>query len=104
MRYLKKWDVIGKKELDNAKPQIKKGDFVVVNTGWHKYFPTYGYTFFNYFPGFYTEAAEWFVEHEVKAVAIDGGAVDHPLAHCPLDKNAPWLYRRYMDETGKEAN
>ncbi len=33
MRYLKKWDIIGAKDLDNAKPKIKKGDFVVVNTG-----------------------------------------------------------------------
>jgi kynurenine formamidase len=104
MRYLKKWDIIGKKDLDNAKPKIKKGDFVVVNTGWHKYFPEYGYVFFNHFPGFYTEAAEWFIEHEVKAVAIDGGASDHPCAHTPLDKYAPWLYKEYKDETGKDAN
>jgi len=104
MRYLKKWDVIGKKDLDNAKPQIKKGDFVVVNTGWHKYFPTYGYVFFNYFPGFYTEAAEWFVEHEVKAVAIDGGASDHPLAHAPLKKWNPNLWEEYKQETGKDSD
>ena len=104
MRHLKKWDIIGKKDLDNAKPKIKKGDFVVVNTGWHKYYPDQGYVFFNHFPGFYTEAAEWFVEHEVKAVAIDGGATDSPLAHIPLDKYAPWLYKEYLDETGKDAN
>ncbi|MFC2007373.1 cyclase family protein [Chloroflexota bacterium] len=104
MRYLKKWDVIGAKDLDNAKPEIKKGDFVVVNTGWHKYFPKQGYVFFNHFPGFYTEAADWFVEHEVKAVAIDGGACDHPLAHTPLKKWAPNLWEEYMQETGKDAD
>ena len=104
MRHLKKWDIIGKKELDNAKPQIKKGDFVVINTGWHKYFPDQSYIYFNHFPGFYTEAAEWFIEHEVKAVAIDGGAIDSPLAHTPLDKFAPWLYNEYLQETGKDAN
>src|SRR4030067_338195 len=66
---------------DAPKPQIKKGDFVVVNTGWHKYFPKQGYIYFNHFPGFYTEAADWFIEHEVKAVANDGGATEHPCAH-----------------------
>jgi kynurenine formamidase len=104
MRHLKKWDIIGEKDLDNARPKIQKGDFVVINTGWHKYFPTQSYDFFNYFPGFYTEAAEWFVEHDVKAVAIDGGAMDSPLAHCPLDKTASWLYQEYREVTGKDPN
>jgi kynurenine formamidase len=102
MRHLKKWDVIGRKELDAAAPKIKKGDFVVINTGWHKYFPKYPYVFFNHYPGFYTEAADWFVEHEVKAVAIDGGAMDHPCAHAPLDKYASWLCKEYIEETGKD--
>ncbi len=104
MRYLKKWDVIGKKDLDNAKPEIKKGDFVVINTGWHKYFPDQSYIYFNHFPGFYTEAADWFTEHEVKAVAIDGGAMDHPLAHTPLYKYAPWLRDEYMKERGEDPD
>ena len=104
MRHLKKWDIIGKKELDAAKPKIKKGDFVVINTGWHQYFPNNGYVFFNHFPGFYTEAADWFIEHEVKAVAIDGGAMDHPCAHPPLHKYAPWLRDEYIQERGQDPD
>jgi kynurenine formamidase len=44
------------------------------------------------------------VEKKVRAVAIDGGAMDSPLAHRPLDKYAPWLYLEYLEETGKDAN
>jgi len=104
MRYMKKWDIIDKKALDNAKPKIKKGDFVVINTGWHKYFPTYGYQYFNHFPGCYTEAAEWFIEHEIKALAVDGGATDHPCAHTPLHKWAPNLRDEYMQERGEDPD
>jgi kynurenine formamidase len=104
MRHLKKWDVIGRKELDAAKPKIKKGDFVVINTGWHKYFPAYGYTYFNHYPGCYTEAAEWFVEHEIKCLAVDGGATDHPLAHTPLYKWNPNLRDEYMQERGEDPD
>jgi kynurenine formamidase len=104
MRHKAKWDIIGAKDLDQAKPRIKKGDIVIVNTGWHKYFLTKSYDFFNYYPGFYTEAAEWFVDHQVKCVGIDGGAMDSPLAHRPLDKYAPWLYAEYLEATGKDAN
>ena len=104
MRHKGKWDIITAEDLENAKPEIKKGDFVVINTGWHKYFKTKSYDFFNYFPSFYDSAGEWFVEKKVKAVAIDGGAMDSPLAHRPLDKYAPWLYQEYLEETGKDAN
>ena len=104
MRHKGKWDIITDKDLEKAKPKIEEGDFVVINTGWHKYFKTKPYTFFNYFPGFYDSAGEWLVKKKVKAVAVDGGAMDSPLAHRPLDKYAPWLYQEYLDETGKDAN
>ncbi|OGO24062.1 MAG: hypothetical protein A2144_12300 [Chloroflexi bacterium RBG_16_50_9] len=104
MRHKKKWDIITAEDLENAKPKIKEGDFVVVNTGWHKYFLTHHYVYMNYYPGFYDSAAEWLVKKKVRAVAVDGGALDTALAHCPLDKQAPWLYTEYLEETGKDAN
>ena len=78
MRPKRKRDIITSEDLENAKPEIKEGDFVVVNTGWHKYFKIKPYDFFNYFPSFYDSAGEWFVEKKVKAVAIDGGVMDSP--------------------------
>jgi kynurenine formamidase len=104
MRHKKKWDIITPKDLEEANPQIKEGDFVVINTGWHKYFKDNSYDFFNYYPGLYKEAAEWLVDHKIKALAVDGGATDTALAHRPLDKYAPWLYTEYKEVTGKDAN
>jgi kynurenine formamidase len=104
MRHKGKWDIITAADLEKARPRIQEGDFVVVNTGWHKYFLTQPYVFMNHYPGFYDSAAAWLVRKKVKAVAVDGGALDSPLAHCPLDKNAPWLYQEYLEETGKDAN
>lgn len=103
-RHTKKWDIITGDDLEKATPKVERGDFVVVNTGWHKYFLTESYDYFNYFPGFYESAGEWFADKGVKAVAVDGGATDTPLAHRPLDKYAPWLYQEYLEETGKDAN
>ena len=34
----KKWEVITADDLENASPQIREGDIVIVNTGWHKYY------------------------------------------------------------------
>jgi kynurenine formamidase len=104
MRYLNKWDIIGKKDLGNAQPPIKDGDFVIINTGWHRYFPTDSYKYFNHYPGCYTEAAEWIREHNIKGLAQDVAASDHPLAHTPLHKYAPWLRDEYIKERGQDPD
>ncbi len=101
MRHKKKWDRITPEDLENAKPKIEPGDFVVINTGWHKKWRVSNYEYFNHYPGLVKEAAYWFVEKKVKAVAGTWGAIDHPLAHVPLSQKMPWLYEDYTKETGK---
>ena len=51
-------------------PEIRPGDIVIVNTGWHH---NYGDSaeYYAYSPGFYKEAGEWFVARGVKAVGTD---------------------------------
>ncbi|MCR4443349.1 MAG: cyclase family protein [Peptococcaceae bacterium] len=98
----KKWEKITPQMLENVTPKIQKGDFVVLNTGWHKLYRVKNYEYMNYYGGLYREAAEWFVEKGVKAVAVDQGALDHPLAHPPLEETMPWLYREYKKETGRD--
>ena len=73
-----KWEIITAEDLEKAEPPIEKGDIVIVNTGWHRY---WGDTvkYFCYAPGFYLEAGEWFVKKGVKVVGIDTQALDHTL-------------------------
>jgi kynurenine formamidase len=103
-RYMQKWHVISPEDLENAKPKIEPGDFVVFNTGWHKYWKKDNYVYFNHYPSLYKEGAEWLLEKKIKALAIDGGAIDTPLAHAPLAKNAPWLRDEYVAETGRDPD
>ena len=53
MRHKGKWDIITAEDLEKATPKIEKGDFVVLNTGWHKHFLTPHYVYMNHFPSFY---------------------------------------------------
>lgn len=99
-----KWEVITPKMLEKARPKIQQGDFVVLNTGWHKKFRVNNYAYMNHYGGLYREAGEWFLEKGVKAVAVDQAALDHPLAHFPLSKFAPWLDTEYRRETGKDPD
>ncbi|MEM4382758.1 MAG: cyclase family protein [Candidatus Caldarchaeum sp.] len=107
----KKWEIITAEDLEKAEPPIERGDIVIVNTGWHKY---WGDTvkYFCYAPGFYKEAGEWFVKKGVKAVGIDTQALDHPLGtrevwHQPGgdERNTvvPWLADEYKKETGRDV-
>lgn len=101
-----KWEVVTAKDLEQAQPQIREGDIVIVNTGWHH---TYGdnSAYYAYSPGFYEEAGEWFARRGVKAVGTDTQALDHPLAtaigpHGPgaPDGLLPWACEEYFQETG----
>lgn len=101
-RYMKKWDVVTAKDLENATPRIEEGDIVIMNTGWHKYWRVNDYIYYNHYPGMYQEAGEWLLEKKVKMVGGTWGATDHPLAHHPIKENYPVLYEEYVQETGRD--
>ena len=103
-RYMKKWDVVTVKDLENAKPKIEEGDIVIMNTGWQRYWRVNDYIYYNYYPGMYTEAGEWLLDKKVKMVGGTWGATDHPLAHYPLKLMYPHLYEEYKQDTGKDAD
>jgi len=101
-----KWEKIMPEDLEKAKPKIEKGDIVIINTGWHKYWGD-STKYFCYSPGLYKEAGEWFVEKGVKAVGVDQQALDHPLATAiaphgpgPLRKD---ICEEYKKETGHDV-
>ena len=106
LRYLEntRWQFVTPEDLEKAKPKIEPGDFVVFNTGWHKFWRWDNYAYFNYYPSLSPEAAEWLVKKKVKGVAGTWGATDSPLWHYPLSQTMPWLHREYKKETGKDAD
>jgi kynurenine formamidase len=106
MRHKKKWDTISAEDFEKARPKIQKGDFVVVNTGWHHWFKPIGmgdraYEYFHYYPGLIPSAAEWLIKKKVKAIAGTWPVCDHSLSFA-TQKYLPWLYNDYVRETDKE--
>ena len=105
----KKWEVITPDDLEKATPQIREGDIVIVNTGWHHYYSDSA-QYYAYGPGFYKEAGDWFVQKKVKAVGIDVQALDHPFGtaigpHGPGGPEGllPWACKEYKEETGRDV-
>ncbi len=104
-----KWEVITAEDLENARPEIRPGDIVIVNTGWHKYYSD-SQQYYGYSPGFYKEAGEWFAKRRVKMVGTDTQALDHPFGtaigpHGPGAPHGllPQLNAEYKRETGRDV-
>jgi len=73
-----KWEVITAEDLENATPEIREGDIVIVNTGWHRFWGD-SRKYFVESPGTYDEAGAWLAAKKVKGFGIDCQALDHPL-------------------------
>ena len=75
----KSYEAITAKDLDAARPEVQKGDIVVIVTGWHhKYSDALEY--YGESPGLSKDAAQWLVDKACKLVAVDTQQIDHPLA------------------------
>jgi kynurenine formamidase len=102
----KKWGLIEPSDLERAKPAIKAGDIVLINTGWHRKYAD-SKEYFGYAPGLSKHAAEWLVKKRVKLVGIDTACIDHPLAtSLGPHRNGPqikYLLPEYKEASGREA-
>ena len=102
----KKWGLIEPSDLERAKPAIKAGDIVLINTGWHRKYSD-SKEYFGYAPGLSKHAAEWLVKKRVKLVGVDTACIDHPLAtSLGPHRNGPqikYLLPEYKEATGREA-
>lgn len=69
-------------DLEAGNLEIRAGDLVVINTGWHRQYRTPGQDregaqyYFTQHPGLCTESAQWLVERGVYTILIDTPAID----------------------------
>ncbi len=93
-------------DLEKAKPEIRAGDIVLINTGWHDRYAD-SKEYFGYAPGLSKQAAEWLVKKKVKLVGVDTACVDHPLAtSLGPHRNGPqikYLLPEYKKAKGRDA-
>ncbi len=87
----KDWQLITAKDLDDAvaragmKNSELKGMVLCLRTGMHLKFDD-SKEYYHYSLGCGIEAGEWFLKHQVKVVAMDQQALDHPL-HTSMGNN-----------------
>jgi len=115
---IERWGLIGPKHLEAAcekvgiKPAELKGMILCLNTGMHHKFDD-SKEYYHYSCGTGVEAGRWFVKHQVKCVAMDMQALDHPL-HTAMGNNGMTrmnligasgkpITEEYIEQFGEEA-
>lgn len=108
LRHKKNWDKITAEDL-KAAGEIREGDIVAINTGWHhKYSDSLEY--FGQAPGLTLDAAEYLIEKKIKMAAVDMPYVDCPIATVLTDhvgRPGPFMKRlvpTYLEEHGGDAH
>jgi kynurenine formamidase len=79
---LEDWSVITP-EMITSRMDVKKGDILIYNTGYHRYFNGGPYEdeerYYLRHPGGHRRLAEWIVEMELAWTGFDCGSGDHPM-------------------------
>jgi kynurenine formamidase len=101
-----KWGVVGPADLEQAKPEIRANDIVMINTGSHHNWGDND-DYFGYSPGFDRAAGEWLAAKQVKLVGIDVQSLDHVLGTKMVAHGTgpthPHLMAEYKALTGHEV-
>lgn len=96
------WDII-KPEHITSQVEVKKGDILIVHTGFHKYYqgaPQQDLVrYFTMHPGGGVELAEWMGEMEIRWWGIDAGSGDHPM-NTTIRNMRPDILKKFEEHVG----
>ena len=99
------WDII-KPEHITSKVEVKKGDILIIHTGFHRYYqgqPNQDLVrYFTMHPGGGVELARWMAEMEIRWWGIDAGSGDHPMNTTIRDMR-PDMLARFEKHVGMKA-
>jgi kynurenine formamidase len=103
------WHIITPEEIqaacDKDGIEIRPNDWVIINTGFHRYWRKNNDKYFNYYPGLGPDACKWLMfEKKIKGISGTWGATDSVMWHCPAVEQMPWLAKNYKAATGRDID
>lgn len=103
------WHIITPEDVEKAckkdNLEIRPYDWVVMDTGFHRFWRINNDKYFNYYPGLGPEVCKYLMfEKHIKGISGTWGATDSCLWHCPTKEQMPWLYNNYKLATGRDLD
>lgn len=100
-----KWGVITPEDLEQARPTIREGDIVMINTGFHHKWGDSD-EYFSYGCGINGAGARWLADKKIKMVGYVAQANDHPIATKLAEHGSgpshPHLIDEWKEEFGRD--
>ena len=97
------WSIIEPEHI-TSKVEVKKGDILIIHTGYHRYYegkPEQDLTrYFCMHPDGTHVLAEWMLDMEISWWGVDAGSGDHPL-NTTIRHMRPDLTKRFEEKVGK---
>ncbi|MBQ5813183.1 MAG: cyclase family protein [Clostridia bacterium] len=103
------WRIITPEDVDRACEkdglEIRENDWVIIDTGFHRFWRINNDKYFNYYPGLGPEVCKYLMfEKKIKGISGTWGATDSPLWHYPVKEQMPWLATNYKLATGRDID
>lgn len=103
------WRIITPEDVERACAkdglEIRPNDWVIMDTGFHRYWRINNDKYFNYYPGMGPEVCKYLMfDKKIKGISGTWGATDSPLWHYPAKEQMPWLYKNYHLATGRDLD
>lgn len=103
------WRIITPEDVERACAQdgleIRPNDWVVMDTGFHRFWRVNNDKYYNYYPGMGPEVCKYLMfDKKIKGISGTWGATDSPLWHYPAKEQMPWLYQNYKLATGRDLD
>jgi arylformamidase len=103
---IRDWDFLYPEQITD-KVDVKEGDILIINYGWHKYFwgckEQSEEKYFCYHPGPSKELADWMIKKKLRWFGVDTGSADHPMNIPILRRSRPDLVKKFEQKIGKSV-
>ena len=100
------WSVITPKMIEDAPVDVKEGDILIINTGFHKYWEGQEnqdlVKYFCMHPGGKIELLEWMLDKKIKWFGIDCGSGDHAM-NTSIRNMRPDLAKKFENQIGMSS-
>jgi Predicted metal-dependent hydrolase len=104
------WRIITPEDVENACKkdglEIRENDWVIMDTGFHRYWRINNDKYFNYYPGLGPEVCKYLMfEKHIKGISGTWGRDRLPRSwHYPVKEQMPWLATNYKLATGRDID
>ncbi len=101
------YDIYKPKHI-TKKVDVKEGDILIINTGFHKNYPEYGsdpdeIRYFAKHPGPHQEFHDWALEMDLNWIGVDVGSADHPM-NTHISDVHPLCAAEFEEKHGKPVD